>query len=406
MRTFKDLENVSEVYQLNAKENVGNFLKSFVVSDKNGGYGINSVCSKIITKDIEDSVVTPVNIDKEYIKRENVSAFDLSVYHDTPNLNVSLFDTNQTIDKKTKIYVDKACSFPSTKLSGYTVVKNINEADVCVVPRIKTLSKIYMEKVFYNEKANVMFVISFGHHNSASCKNLNKKLAIETIDESLSLYDSIEDVDKYYEQLSSAVKYKNLFNSEDIEKIEFNIRMLDLMRDAVLQYQGPVVVYSKEELWHNDSDKMKSVISESDLYNVLNDPDKDIDADTIKSLITMILGNDMDSTFAAIKSLSELNFMKWKLSIKYALYVRDGNCSAHRGRNNLSNLKKTVSIRFMNSLLCGFGRNSTLKPNEQWRSTKEDYELMLSLTQNFGIRGNRTSIFVEGAQRTLIDRIC
>lgn len=237
-------------------------------------------------------------------------------YWTTNKISYSTSDKNLLVDKS-KLFIHPNCTIPRAKVTQkYSRVIKKEKADFCVIPQsIVNLENIkgVLGAIFVNEDKQQVFVIKSDHYWE------NHKYSIYTTEmcQNAPLGSTILDI------IPDLINVT--FDGINTVKKQFTINQ-DVWGDFLqskLVFSGSLINLTPKEMYVGDLiyNKLHNILSEKDILESITNMDNVFNLDVYKSMVEMFKSQEPSLVGLALKTVAELDYIKYKNSISSLLSV-------------------------------------------------------------------------------------
>lgn len=297
-----------------------------------------------------NSILVPVPKDIEY--KKNDTTVDIKI----PEVVV---DKNLLTDKS-KLFIHPSCTIPRAKITQkYKRVIKKEKADFCVIPAYPQSIDGEETAIFKNEETSQIFIIM---SHTKWCKG-RPVLYAPKMCESAEIGSPILNI--VPNLIKTSVKDQEIIRNG----ITFNKDTWTNFINSTLMFYGPVVRINSDNKYIADIiyNELPNVLTEDDVLASITDEENIFNKDMYDSMLGMLNSDDESVIGIALKTVSELDYVKYYNTISHLL-----TSCAQKWRNN--NMKNTVSVKHMLNFLKIRQSNS---PKYLEETTQEDFDLMI-----------------------------
>lgn len=237
-------------------------------------------------------------------------------YMTTTKLSYSTSDKNLLVDKS-KLFIHPNCTIPRAKVTQkYSRVIKKEKADFCVIPQYRVdLENIQgvLGAIFVNEEKQQVFVIKSARY----WENHNYSIYTTEMCQNAPLGSTILDI------IPDLINVT--FDGINLGKKLFTINQ-DVWGDFLqskLVFSGPLVDLTPKEMYVGDLvyNNLHNILSEEDILESITNMDNVFSLDVYKSMVEMFKSQEPSLIGLALKTIAELDYVKYKNSISSLLSV-------------------------------------------------------------------------------------
>lgn len=268
-------------------------------------------------------------------------------------------------DEKSSVYVHTNCEIPRDNVRRkYKRVLNPEKATICLIPNSKEEIQVTKKAIFINDKYNVAFCISSYRTYDYQAKAYVLCEPIEC--EGQPLGTKLKDINPGITSINIDARSLQYYTPNFLK--DASDSFFTIIADSQLAAYGNFVELDSKQRYIEDilSGALHDIVTENVLTESLGTEDTEITADVINSIKAFIMSEDMSVVGLGLKTLSELNYAKYKNSIIYLL-----NSTYQYWIQ--APLKNTTSIKYMLKYL---GMEYGIRTVYESNITPEDFELL------------------------------
>lgn len=264
------------------------------------------------------------------------------------------------LTNKSKLFIHPNCTIPRAKITQkYKRVIKKEKADFYVVPTYPHLINGEEIAIFKNEETSQIFIIR-------SCARwIGGKSVVFTpkICEFAEIGSHVLNI--VPDLIKTSVEDRKIVRNGVI----FNKNIWANFINSTLMFYGPGVWVNSNNKYIADIiyDELHNILTEDDIISTVNSEENIFNKDMYDSMLDMLNSADESIIGIALKTVSELDYVKYYNTISHLL-----TSCCQKWRNN--NMKNTVSVKHMLNFLKIRQFNS---PNYLEETTQEDFDLMI-----------------------------
>lgn len=298
----------------------------------------------------ENDILIPIPENIKYERKE--TTVDVEI----PEVVV---DKNLLTDKS-KLFIHPNCTIPRAKITQkYKRVIKREKADFCVVPAYPRLLNGEEVAIFKNEETSQLFVVI---PHVRWCRGKPKHFA-PTMCEFAKIGSSALNI--IPDLIKTSVEDREIIRNG----VVFNKETWTNFINSTLKFYGPSVWVNSDNKYIADIiyDEVHNILTEDDVLASITDEENIFNKDMYDSMLGMLNSDDESVIGIALKTVSELDYVKYYNTISHLL-----TSCAQKWRDN--NMKNTVSVKHMLNFLKIRQSNS---PKYLEETTQEDFDLMI-----------------------------
>lgn len=298
----------------------------------------------------ENDILVPIPENIKYERKETTVDIEM------PEVAV---DKNLLTDKS-KLFIHPNCTIPRAKITQkYKRVIKKEKADFCVIPIYPQSINGEEIAIFKNEETSQIFVVIPHTRWYRGKPVLYVPKMCEFAETGSPILNIVPNL------------IKTSIGDQEVVRdgITFNKDTWTNFINSTLMFYGPSVWVTSNDKYIADIiyNELHNVLREDDILTSINDEENIFNKDIYDSMLSMLNSDDESTIGIALKTISELDYVKYYNTIGHLLT----SCS-QKWRDN--NMKNTVSVKHMLNFL---KIRQTNVPTYLKETTQEDFDLMI-----------------------------